>query len=164
MAPKRASGGQGASSSAAPLQPTSAAGTSEDWILGQNNQLRIGTEFLQHLHSSNAEYSKVVGIEWGGVPEENAASHHFWELLATFLLDVYVIPPGCRNAGKGLGNRSACNAWGGLFNQMRERFPDRVCARPACGGRTSPFAPAALTATTLPATLSLRRRSLRALR
>ena len=74
-----------------PMTPMGALGASDEWVSGKANQVRIGNLFLASISISNPQQSALWGTDWGSVPEEQICTKDFFALLATFLVQEYVI-------------------------------------------------------------------------
>ena len=97
-------------------------GGSIDWAKGQANQQRILASFLLWMNEVCADESEQWGLTWEAVPEAELCTEKFFGIFAQYLLETYLIPNGCKNAGKLLDSASAIAVWSGAINQTRLRF------------------------------------------
>ena len=89
---------------------------SDDWVKGKANHKRIGTCFL--AHAQNPKWEEI----WDEVPEAEMREQLFWGSFTTYLIEIYLIAAGQKNAGKNLSSRTAVYVWSGLIDDMKYRF------------------------------------------
>jgi hypothetical protein len=108
---------------AQPPKEMTAAGGSKSWVGSKANHVKIGDSFLQYIsESDDADLSERWGLSWDKVPEKEAAGREIFGHLATYLAEVYIIPPGNKNAGQHYDQSTADGVWGGLVQTVRHRF------------------------------------------
>ena len=73
------------------------------------------------MKEADSALSMKWGLEWTKVPEEAMTEEEIWRHLTTFLVEMRIIPPGNRNAGKKYDVGSAHGCWGGLLNSAAEK-------------------------------------------
>ena len=83
---------------------------------GKGNFLRIGDLFL--AHADNSAWGKV----WTDVPEPEICTQDFFGSLATYIVDIYEIKEGDKNAGQTLAKSTLVQLWSGLIEHTRNRF------------------------------------------
>ena len=80
--------------------------------------------FSASFSISNPAQSAQWGTDWASVPEEHMRTKEFFALLATYLVEEYIIEDGRVNAGKKLSEKVALGLWRGLVQQSKQRFLD----------------------------------------
>jgi hypothetical protein len=97
-------------------------GETDGWCKSKANQVRIANMFLEHTAEVDPSLAANWGAKWDNVPEEYACSKELFAHLATYLVDTYVIEKGRVNNGKPLSLDVAHAVWGGLIDQLKQRF------------------------------------------
>ena len=96
-----------------------AEGTGASTVSGNGNQVRVATEFLKY--SASEKWGQV----WEEVPEAELCTQDFWGSVATYLAEVYIIPPGHKNAGTGFHHSTAVGIWSELLDSLKKRLSCR---------------------------------------
>lgn len=89
-------------------------GESESWLRQKANVARIFTEFQ--------EQDTHLSVSWELLSASVLCDRPIYERFAHFLVHVYVIPKGVKNAGLSLGGQSVLNYLGSLINRAATRF------------------------------------------
>lgn len=122
----RGKGGRGGTSARAPPKEMQAKGNSVSWTSAQANHIKVFDKFLEYI----AEHDEALSVRWGKafaeVPEAEACANEIWGHLATFLAEVYIIPPGQVNAGQHYNASSAQGAWSNLLQLTKLRFNNKA--------------------------------------
>ena len=84
-------------------------GESESWLRQKANVARIFTEFQ--------EQDTHLSVSWELLSASVRCDRPIYERFAHFLVHVYVIPKGVKNAGLSLGGQSVLNYLGSLINR-----------------------------------------------
>lgn len=115
-----------------------AGGQATSTVRGHANQITIFNEFLAYIATEDEDLSRRWGADWSQVPEHELAQQEIWGYMATYLVEVYVIPAGSKNAGQHPDIGTAHGYWGGLIDQARTRTSSseapavKVCALHTC--------------------------------
>ena len=96
----------------------SSEGDSESWNLGKANYLRLFDVF----RTSHTAYLAAYPTGFQDLPEWVVSRRELYENFATYLLEVYIIAPGNKNAGQPLACSTVCNGLGALLNMVKVRF------------------------------------------
>ena len=80
-------------------------GDSESWVLQKDNVARILEQFNEQDKGDNG----VAGARWDSLPEKVLCRQPYYERLAHFLVYVYKIQEGKKNAGLPLACDSVRN-------------------------------------------------------
>ena len=106
MAPKKAAKG-------GPVQELAPAANSDDWAKAKANQVNIANKMLEY----DALLAEKYGASFQVISEEHLTEEGFWNYFASFILDVYKIPAGRKNAGHPFALDTAVGVWSGLLHQ-----------------------------------------------
>ena len=93
-------------------------GESESWDLGKANYLHLFNVFC-NLHTA---YLVAYPTSFQDLPEFVVTTRELCEHFATYLLEVYIIAPGNKNAGQPLACSTVCNVLGALLNMVKVCF------------------------------------------
>ena len=96
----------------------SSEGESESWNLGKSNYLRLFDVFRK----SHTAYLAAYPNAFQKLPECVVTRRELYEHFANYLLEVYIIAPGNKNAGQPLACSTVCNGLGALLNMVKVRF------------------------------------------
>jgi len=134
MAPKKKGG---------PVQELAPAANSDDWAKAKANQVNIANKMLEY----DALLAEKYGASFQVISEEHLTEEGFWNYFASFILDVYKIPAGRKNAGHPFALDTAVGVWSGLLHQTVVTY--RKSKRAATQAR-APAPPPALAPALLP--------------
>ena len=88
-------------------------GDSDSWQ--KANVARIFTEFQE-------QDPELLSVEWDLLSSSVLCDRPVYERFAHFLVHVYLIPSGSKNAGLPLGGQSVLNYLGSLINRAASKF------------------------------------------
>ena len=97
------------------------AGNAVNTLKAAANHLEFGNGFLEYAGQANEGLSARWGADFTKVPEAELCTEYFFEMLATYLTTVYIIPDGARNQGSRLSSGTAEVYFNALLNMTRER-------------------------------------------
>ena len=97
------------------MEEITADGDSESWALQKSNVARISEQF-------HAQEEECNGHSFDTLPEAIVCAQKYYERLATFLVRVYKIPVGKKNAGFPLATDTVLNYLGTAINRAINKW------------------------------------------
>ena len=103
-------------------QQITAEADSESWVHQKENVARITDAYIAQSELKKLVPTKPRGSLWDELSENVVCARPFYEGLSTFLVHIYVIPEGKKNAGFPLAELSVRNYLGTAINRAGNKF------------------------------------------